>query len=52
MENKSATHVSESIRRAVLSEKISIPRMQQLILHSYNGSPMKGATMLETLYHL
>jgi len=51
-ENESATHASELIRRAVLSEKISVPRKQPLILHSDNGSPMKGATMLETLYHL
>lgn len=51
-ENESATHASELIRRAVLSEKILAPRKGPLVLHSDNGSPMKGATMLETLYHL
>lgn len=51
-ENESAAHASELIQRAVLSEKILAPRREPLVLHSDNGSPMKGATMLETLYHL
>ena len=49
-ESESATHASELIRRATLAQgRLST---QPLILHSDNGSPMKGATMLETLYHL
>ncbi|ETA81393.1 integrase core domain-containing protein, partial [Youngiibacter fragilis] len=32
-------------------EKIGL-RIKPLVLHSDNGSPMKGATMLETLYRL
>lgn len=48
---KSAEHASELIRRAVVSEKLVI-KETPLILHSDNGSPMKGATMLETLYKL
>lgn len=39
------------IRRTVLSEQCVI-REQPLVLHSDNGSPMKGATLLETLYNL
>jgi len=49
---ESAEHASELIRRAIISEKITLPRNKPLVLHSDNGSPMKGATMLETLYHL
>ena len=49
-EEESAEHASELIRRTCLAQKrlTTIP----LVLHSDNGSPMKGATMLETLYAL
>ena len=47
---ESADHASELIKRACLAQKrlTTAP----LVLHSDNGSPMKGATMLETLYAL
>lgn len=44
-------HASELIRKACREEKI-IAKEKPLVLHSDNGSPMKGATMLETLYSL
>ena len=49
-EEESAEHASELIKRACLAQKrlTTMP----LVLHSDNGSPMKGATMLETLYAL
>lgn len=47
---ETAEHASALIRRAIISEKIAPPRVQPLVLHSDIGSPMKGATMLETLY--
>ncbi len=50
-EVESAENASELIRRAVLAEKLT-KRDHPLVLHSDNGSPMKGATMLETLYNL
>lgn len=50
-EEETAEHASELIRKAVISEKITL-RDYHLVLHSDNGSPMKGATMLETLYSL
>jgi putative transposase len=40
---------STLIKKACLKEKINKDR---LVLHSDNGSPMKGATMLATLQHL
>ena len=40
---------SDLIKKAYLKEGIS---KDQLVLHSDNGSPMKGATMLSTLQHL
>lgn len=46
-----AEHAGQLIRRAVMVEKITI-LAHSLVLHSDNGSPMKGATMLETLYQL
>lgn len=49
-EEESAAHASELIQKAVLSNKVL--STQPLVLHSDNGSPMKGATMLETLYRL
>lgn len=48
-ENETAEHASVLIRKACLSEKIE---EQGLVLHSDNGSPMKGATMLATLQKL
>lgn len=50
-EVESAENASELIRRAILAEKLT-KREHPLVLHSDNGSPMKGATMLETLYNL
>lgn len=40
---------SRLMKRAYLSEGIS---GKEIVLHSDNGSPMKGATMLATLQHL
>lgn len=48
---ESAEHASELIIRAVIAENLTA-RNHPLVLHSDNGSPMKGATMLETLYAL
>lgn len=48
-ESQSDELSSELIRKACLSEKIS---HDELVLHSDNGSPMKGATMLATLQNL
>ncbi len=47
---ESAEHASELIKKTCLVQK----RLSTapLVLHSDNGSPMKGATMLETLYAL
>lgn len=50
-EEESAEHASHLIRKAVLSQGLLL-NQQPLILHSDNGSPMKGATMLHTLYEL
>ena len=47
---ESAEHASELIKRACLAQcRVST---MPLVLHSDNGTPMKGATMLETLYAL
>lgn len=46
---ESAHHASDLIQRAYLKEKIN---GKDLVLHSDNGSPMKGATMLATLHRL
>lgn len=47
---QSAEHAAQLIQRAsLLQKRVSI---QKLILHSDNGSPMKGATMLEKLKEL
>ena len=48
---ESAEHASELIRRSYIAEKLALNE-HPLVLHSDNGSPMKGATMLETLYAL
>jgi len=50
-ETESAENASELIRRAIIAEKLTT-REHPLVLHSDNGAPMKGATMLETLYNL
>jgi len=50
-EEESAEHASTLVQRAVIREKCVI-RKEPLVLHSDNGSPMKGATLLETLYSL
>lgn len=49
-ESESADHASELIRRTCIAQKKLTTDV--LVLHSDNGSPMKGATMLETLYAL
>jgi putative transposase len=49
-EEESSEHASELIKRACLAQKRLTT--QPLVLHSDNGSPMKGTTMLETLYAL
>lgn len=48
---ESAENASQLVRRAALSEKLGF-NTSPLVLHSDNGSPMKGATLLDTLYHL
>jgi len=48
-ENESASHAAQLIRKACLAEGVS---EKGLVLHSDNGSPMKGATMLATLQKL
>ncbi|WP_460001156.1 IS3 family transposase [Paradesulfitobacterium aromaticivorans] len=48
---ESAEHASQLIRRAVMAQNIT-RQEEPLVLHSDNGSPMKGASMLETLYQL
>ena len=47
---ESAEHAGELIKRACLAQ--GRLTTTPLVLHSDNGSPMKGATMLETLYAL
>jgi putative transposase len=47
---ESAEHASTLMRKTCLSEKHT--GQAPLVLHSDNGSPMKGATLLETLYQL
>ena len=48
-ENENAEHASELVKRIYRDEKIYM-KEGPLVLHSDNGSPMKGATILETLY--
>lgn len=50
-EEESAEHASHLIRKAVMAQGLSLSQ-QPLVLHSDNGSPMKGSTMLATLYEL
>ena len=49
-EEETAEHASELIRRICIAQ--GRLTTDPLVLHSDNGSPMKGATMLETLYRL
>lgn len=49
--SESAENASQLVRRGAISEQIGLCQ-EPLVLHSDNGNPMKGATMLETLYHL
>jgi len=48
-ERESAEHAASVFRKAHLREGV---RADALVLHSDNGSPMKGATMLATLQNL
>lgn len=48
-ENESAEHGSALMKQACLDEKV---RPNQLVLHSDNGAPMKGVTMLGMLQEL
>ncbi len=48
-EAESAEYASQLIRKTCLAEKI---HQEGVVLHSDNGSPMKGATMLATLQKL
>ncbi len=50
-ETETSEHASELVKRIYREEKIFM-NAEPLVLHSDNGSPMKGATMLETLYAL
>ena len=50
-DEESSEYASQLMRRTVLKEQCVI-RKSPLILHSDNGSPMKGSTLLETLYSL
>lgn len=50
-EKESGKYASDLIRRTTLHEKTMLKK-DVLVLHSDNGSPMKAATMLETLYSL
>jgi putative transposase len=48
---ESAENASKLVERAVLAEGVRRSNTP-LVLHSDNGSPMKGATLLTTLYEL
>lgn len=47
-DKESAEHASELVRRICLKQQRLTT--EPLVLHSYNGLPMKGATMLAMLY--
>ncbi len=49
-DSETAEHASELIRQACIAQ--GRLTTSPLVLHSDNGTPMKGATMLETLYAL
>ena len=48
-ERESADYAAEVVRRVVRAERCLD---QPLVLHADNGSPLKGETLLETLYRL
>lgn len=50
-ERESTELASKMIRKAFMQHKLSLQE-QPLVLHSDNGSPMKGSTMLSTLQQL
>ena len=50
-EEESAEHASRLLRKACMKEGIAANAIS-LVLHSDNGSPMKGASMLETMNKL
>lgn len=50
-ENESAENASRLLRKACMKESITTSS-SPLVLHSDNGSPMKGSSMLETMYSL
>lgn len=50
-QDESAENASLLVRRGVLSEQ-RLATIEPLVLHSDNGSPMKGSSLLETLYQL
>lgn len=50
-EQKSADNASRLLRKACMKESIAT-LASPLVLHSDNGSPMKGSSMLETMYNL
>ena len=50
-EKESGEYAAELVRKIYRSEKVYVKK-KPLVLHSDNGSPMKAATMLETLYAL
>lgn len=49
-ENESSEQAADVLRKARLTEVL--PIHQEVVLHSDNGSPMKGATMLATMQKL
>lgn len=51
-ENESAEHASDMITKACIKRGISSAMGKLLVLHSDNGSAMKGGTMLSTLQNL
>jgi transposase InsO family protein len=48
-EKESSEHAAALVRRTYLREGLGA---QPLVLHSDNGSPMKGSSLMETLYKL
>jgi transposase InsO family protein len=48
-ETENSTYASELVRTACLAEQVA---EDQLVIHSDNGSPMKGSIMLATLQDL
>ena len=50
-DHESSENASILVKKAVYSENVLL-RRKPLVLHSDNGSPMKGASLLTTLYNL